>query len=105
MPRFIATDEPQNIADGIVFYYSPMCPYCKSVLPYVNNIENMTSPDVPLYGVDVGGNPSKYGLKTVPALETRQNGKVKSGVYDSTLFEGYISRLCMNSRNNYMFCK
>ena len=104
MPRFIATDKPQNLADGIVFYYSPNCPYCKSVLPMVNNLENVTPPDVPLYAVDVNGNPGDFGLKTVPALEYKQNGKVESQVNDSTQFEQYISRLCMVSRNNYLFC-
>lgn len=99
MPRFIATDQPQNIADGIIFYYSPSCPYCKSVLPMVNNLENVVSPDTPLYAVA-----GKGDYRTVPALEFKKDGKVESRVTDSTLFEQYISRLCMVSRNNYLFC-
>ena len=104
MPRIIATDRPQNIADGVVFYYSPNCPYCKTVLPLVNNLENVVSPDTPLYAVNVNGSPLNYGFKTVPTLQYVSGGNVVSQVNDSTLFEKYINRLCMVSRNNYLFC-
>jgi len=104
MTRLIATDKPQNIADGIVFYYSPMCPYCKSVLPLFNDIKNHVPPGTDVYGVDVGGDPGRYDIGTVPAMEYVKDGKVESGVYDSTSFESYINRLCLTARNNYMFC-
>ena len=104
MPRIIATDRPQNIADGVVFYYSPNCPYCKTVLPLIDNLENVVSPDTPLYAVDVSGSPKDYGFNTVPTLQYVSGGNVVSQVNDSTLFEKYINRLCMVSRNNYLFC-
>ena len=104
MPRIIATDRPQNITDGIVFYYSPNCPYCKSVLPQINNLENVVSPDTRIYAVNVDGSPKDFGLKSVPAIQYKAGSNVVSQVNDSTMFERYISRLCMVSRNNYLFC-
>ena len=101
MSTFIATDEPQNIADGVVFYYSPNCPYCKTVLPKVNAIHNFVAPGTPLFATNVEGSPSQYGLKTVPAIEYKKDGEIVSRVNDSSLFDDYINRLCLTSRNNY----
>ena len=104
MSSFITTDQPQNIADGIVFYYSPNCPYCKTVLPKVNTLHNFVAPGTELFAVNVQGMPSNYGLNTVPALEYKKDGKTVSRVNESGLFEEYINRLCLTSRNNYLFC-
>ena len=104
MSSFVSTDKPQNIADGIVFYYSQNCPYCKTVLPRVNNLHNFVPPGTELFAVDVKGHPRSYGVATTPALEYRKDGQIVSRVNESSRFGEYIDRLCIKARNNYLFC-
>jgi|Deesub1362A_J573_1020465.scaffolds.fasta_scaffold00164_51 thiol-disulfide isomerase/thioredoxin len=75
-----SSDSVTNGKDKIYLFYSPQCPHCENVMPYVKNVSKKMDVDfcqVEEMNDECKAIAKKIGLKGVPTAVYRKGGELK----------------------------